>query len=134
MANPQDHSVSVSVPSRTEFIALLRTVTGGVATRMELPLDAIDDLRLAVDEAVALLLTTSRGASRIEMRLDPTDHELIATVGTDEPIDVWPPDGYQDTLPWQVISGLTDDARMTRSERGTPTITFTKRTLEPRRA
>ena len=134
MADPQDRSVSVSVPSRTEFIALLRTVTGGVATRMELPLDAIDDLRLAMDEAVALLLTASRGASRIEMRLDPTDAELIATVGTDEPVELWPPHGYQDTLPWQVISGLTDSARMARSELGTPTITFAKRTLDPRPA
>ena len=80
MPDPQDRSVFISVPPRTEFIALLRTVTGGVATRMELPLDAIDDLRLAVDEAMALLLTASRGASRIEMRLDPTDAELIATV------------------------------------------------------
>ena len=134
MADPQDRSVFVSVPPRTEFIALLRTVTGGVATRMQLPLDSIDDLRLAVDEAVALLLTTSRGASRIEMRLDPTDTELIATIGTDAPIELWPPNGYQDTLPWQVISGLTDGARMARSDRGTPTITFAKRTLDPRPA
>ena len=122
----------ISVPPRSEFIALLRTVTGGVATRMELPLDAIDDLRLAVDEAVALLLTTGRGASRIEMRLDPTEAELTATVSTDAPIEPWPPHGYQETLPWQVISGLTDGARMARSERGTPTITFAKRTLDAR--
>ena len=132
MADPQDRSVFVSVPPRTESIALLRTVTGGVATRMQLPLDAIDDLRLAVDEAVTLLLMTSRGASRIEMRLDPTDGELTATVGTDAPIEVWPARGYQDTLPWQIISGLTDGARMARSERGTPTITFAKRTLDAR--
>ena len=122
----------ISVPPRTEFIALLRTVIGGVATRMELSLDAIDDLRLAVDETMALLLTASRGASRIEMRLDPTDAELIATVGTDEPIELWPPLDYRDTLPWQVISGLTDSAQMARSERGTPTITFAKRTLDAR--
>ena len=134
MADPHDRSVFLTVPPRTEFIALLRTVTGGVATRMQLPLDAIDDLRLAVDEAVALLLTASHEASRIEMRLDPSDTELSATVGTDAPIELWPPGGYQDTLPWQVISGLTDGARMARSERGTPTITFSKRTLDPRPA
>ena len=132
MADHQDRSVSISVPPRTESIALLRTVTGGVATRMQLPLDAIDDLRLAVDEAVTLLLMTSRGASRIEMRLDPTDAELTATVGTDAPIEPWPPLGYQETLAWQVISGLTDGAQMARSERGTPTITFAKRTLDAR--
>jgi len=132
VADHQDRSVFISVPPRTESIALLRTVTGGVATRMQLPVDAIDDLRLAVDEAVTLLLMTSRGASRIEMRLDPTDAELTATVGTDAPIEPWPPHGYQETLPWQVISGLTDGAQMARSERGTPTITFAKRTLDAR--
>jgi hypothetical protein len=68
------------------------------------------------------------------MRLDPSDTELSATVGTDSPIELWPPRGYQDTLPWQVISGLTDGAQMARSERGTPTIRFAKRTLDPRPA
>jgi serine/threonine-protein kinase RsbW len=126
----QDRSVFVSVPPRSEFLALLRTVTGGVATRMQLPLDAIDDLRLAVDEAIAFLLTTDPNASRVEMRLDPTDAELSATIGTDSPIELWPPHGYQETLPWRVISGLTDGAQMTHSERGTPTITFAKRTLD----
>ncbi len=132
MKEPHDRSVFVSVPPRTEFLALLRTVTGGVATRMQLPLDAIEDLRLAVDEAVAFLLTTDRNASRVEMRLEPTDAALNATIGTDSPIELWPPHGYQQTLPWQVISGLTDGARMAHSERGTPTITFAKRTLDTR--
>lgn len=132
MEEPHDSSVYVSVPPRAEFLALLRTVTGGVATRMQLPLDAIDDLRLAVDEAVAFLLTTGRNASRVEMRLDPTDGELTATVGTDSSIEEWPPAGYEATLPWRVISGLTDAASVTRSEQGTPTITIVKRTLDPR--
>jgi serine/threonine-protein kinase RsbW len=127
-----DRSVFVSVPPRAEFLALLRTVTGGVAARMQLPLDAIDDLRLAVDEAVAFLLSIDRNASRVEMRLDPTDSELTATIGTDSPIELWPPQGYQETLPWQVIAGLTDGAQITRSERGDPTITFAKRTLDAR--
>ena len=83
---------------------------------------------------MALLLTSSRDASRIEMRLDPTDSELTATVGTDAALESWPPPGYQETLPWQVISGLTDGAKMARSDRGTPTITFAKRTLYPRPA
>ncbi len=134
MEEPQDRSVYVSVPPRTEFLALLRAVTGGVATRMQLPLDAIDDLRLAVDEAVAFLLTTDRGASRVEMRLDPTDTELTATIGMDSAIEGWPPEGYQETLPWQVISGLTEGALVTRSEEGTPVIRFAKRTLDARPA
>lgn len=132
MEEHQNGSVFVSVPPRAEFLALLRTVTGGVASRSQLPLDAIDDLCLAVDEAVAFLLTTDRNAARVEMRLDPAGAELTATVGTDSPIELWPPPGYQATLPWQVISGLTDAASITRSERGTPTIMFVKRVLDAR--
>ncbi len=134
MDEPKDRSVFVSVPPRTEFLALLRTVTGGVATRMQLPIDAIDDLRLAVDEAVAFLLTTDRSATRVEMRLDPTDTALTATIGMDSSIERWPPAGYQETLPWQVISGLTEGASVTRSEDGTPVIRFAKRTLDARPA
>ena len=127
-----DRSVYVKVPARAEFLMLLRTVTGGVATRMALPLDAIDDLRLAVDEAVAFLLTTARDAAHVEMRLYPSDGELTATIGTDSSIELWPPHDYRSMLPWQVISGLTDAASFTRSEQGTPTISFVKRTLDAR--
>jgi hypothetical protein len=105
-------------------------VTGGVATRMQLPLDAIDDLRLAVDEAVAFLLTADGDAVRVEMRLDPDETALAATISMDSKIEVWPPPGYQETLPWQIISGLTDGASAVRSDRGAPMITFTKRTLD----
>lgn len=129
MREAEDRSVSVSVPPRAEFLALLRTVTGGVASRMQLPLDAIDDLRLAVDEAVALLLSKDRTATRVELRLEPDDVELRATVGTDSPVEPWPPHGFETTLAWQVISGLTDGASITRSERGTPAITVVKRTI-----
>ncbi len=122
----------ISVPARAEFLALLRSVTGGVATRMKLSLDVIDDLRLAVDEAVAFLLATNRNAARVEMRLDATDAGLTATIGADSPMELWPPHDYGSSLPWQVISGLTDAASVARSERGTPTIMFIKRTLDVR--
>jgi hypothetical protein len=129
---PDNRSVHVSVPPRTEFLSLLRTVAGGVASRMELSLDAIDDLCLAVDETVAFLLLTDRNAVRVELRFDSDDAELRATISIDSSIELWPPPGYEATLPWQVISGLTDGASITRSEQGTPTIAFIKRTLDPR--
>lgn len=132
MVESNDRSIAVSVPPRTEFLALLRTVTGGVAGRMRLPLDAIDDLRLAVDEAVAFLLTKDRDATRIEMRLEPDDAELRVTVGTDSTVDPWPPQRSETTLAWQIISGLTDGAWIARSDRGTPTIVLVKRTIPPR--
>ena len=132
MDDLQDRSIHVTVPTGTEFLTLIRMVTDGVATRMRLPLDAIDDLRLAVDEAVAFLLTTQLKARRLDVRLESTDGELRATVGTDSPIELWPPDDYRSTLPWLIISGLADDASIGRTGRGTPTITIVKRTLDAR--
>jgi anti-sigma regulatory factor (Ser/Thr protein kinase) len=41
--------VIATVPARAEFVHVLRTVVAAVAARLDLPYDALDDLRMAVD-------------------------------------------------------------------------------------
>ncbi len=48
--------VELRVPADPAYLAVLRTATAGLATRLDLTLDEIDDLRIAVDEACSLLL------------------------------------------------------------------------------
>lgn len=48
--------VELEVPADPAYLAVLRTATAGLAARMDLTLDEIEDLRIAVDEACALLL------------------------------------------------------------------------------
>ena len=44
-------TIAISVPARAEFLHVVRTVVGSVAARCNLTIDAIEDLRIAVDEA-----------------------------------------------------------------------------------
>jgi serine/threonine-protein kinase RsbW len=49
-------TVELDVPANPAYLAVVRTATAGLAARLDLTLDQIEDLRIAVDEACALLL------------------------------------------------------------------------------
>lgn len=117
--------VVVEVPPRPEHAHVLRSVVASVAARLDLPLDSIEDLKIAVDEAVAHLLTTGGTVLRMEVLARPTGIEVTAS--TDAPEAPWPPVGFETSLTWQVLTGLTDDASF--SADGGPILRFTKRAL-----
>ena len=52
----QDH-VTVCMPAEGAYLSVLRTATAGLAARLDFTLDEIEDLRIAVDEACAMLLS-----------------------------------------------------------------------------
>jgi serine/threonine-protein kinase RsbW len=49
-------TVDLRVPADPAYLAVVRTASVGLAARLDLTLDEIEDLRIAVDEACALLL------------------------------------------------------------------------------
>ncbi len=49
--------VDLRVPADPAYLAVIRTATAGLAARMNLTLDEIEDMRIAVDEACVLLLS-----------------------------------------------------------------------------
>ncbi len=53
---PGRDQVELRVPASPAYLAVLRTASAGLAARLDLTLDEIEDLRIAVDEACALLL------------------------------------------------------------------------------
>jgi serine/threonine-protein kinase RsbW len=54
--------VELDIPAHPAYVAVVRTAAAGLAARADLTLDRIEDLRIAVDEACALLLhRTSTG-------------------------------------------------------------------------
>lgn len=57
--------VELSVPADPAYLGVLRTACAGLAARMDLMLDEIEDLRIAVDEAGTLLLTGAGGTDRL---------------------------------------------------------------------
>jgi serine/threonine-protein kinase RsbW len=50
-------TVDLRVPADPAYLAVIRTATAGLAARMNLTLDEIEDMRIAVDEACVLLLS-----------------------------------------------------------------------------
>jgi hypothetical protein len=118
----------VTVPPAPDLLHVLRAVTGAVGATMELPVDALDDLRLAVHEASSYLLTLRPRGSRLRLELIPSATELCALVSTDVPPDSWPPPGFVESLSWKVISGLVDSVE-TAMDGGGPAIVVRKQTL-----
>src|SRR5690242_16664548 len=49
--------VELGVPAMTSFLPVVRAATAGLAARLSLTFDEIEDLRIAVDEACAMVLS-----------------------------------------------------------------------------
>ena len=110
-------TVQLTVPADPAYVAVLRGVTASLAARHDLTLDEVDDLRIAVDEACALLLPHARPASALSAGFDETDNGLQITVS------VQLADGGSDTGPlldqtsfaWMVLTALTESVTSTNT-------------------
>jgi serine/threonine-protein kinase RsbW len=85
IAEDLDDEIEVSLPASANYVGTLRVLAAGLAARADLTIDEIEDIRLAVDEACALLLPHSRpGAPLVaRFRIRPGDIRFSSTVHTD---------------------------------------------------
>jgi serine/threonine-protein kinase RsbW len=118
-------AVSAEVPATPEFVQVLRNVAVGVAARVDMPIDQIEDIRLAVTEAASLLLGEADAAS-LRMTIGRDGDTLAVTLTSDGRVDPWPTDRVLASWPWLVVKGLTDDIRADLGEGSGPSISFTK--------
>jgi serine/threonine-protein kinase RsbW len=79
-------SVEVRVPADVAYIATLRLTAASLAARCDLTIDDIEDLRLAVDEACALLLPHAGPEARLDASfvLRPGELAVTASVTADD--------------------------------------------------
>ena len=56
----QHPDVELRIPADSAYVAVLRMATAGLAARLDFTLDDIEDLRIAVDEACAMVLPRRR--------------------------------------------------------------------------
>jgi len=124
---PVDSDVVVTVPSQAAFVHVLRSVATSVAARTDLPVDDIDDLRMAIDEASSQLLILGSRPATLTLRLRAVDRGVEAVVSVDGPAPAgWPPPAFHDSLAWNVLSGLSDEVAFERPD-GAPAIRVVKR-------
>jgi serine/threonine-protein kinase RsbW len=105
-----DHHVTLTIPADGAYLSILRTATAGVAARLDFTLDGIEDLRMAVDEACALLLPQSKAESNLRCAFDVGESSLTIAV-TAESASPKPP--RRDGFAWTVLTALTTDVDAT---------------------
>lgn len=119
-----DDAVRITVPARAEFLHVVRSVVASVAARNDLTIDAIEDLRIAVDEACAQLLLVRGSALTVEIAARDGGVETVCI--TDARVAVWPPEDIQNSLAVQVLQGLSDAVSWEQAD-ALPAIRVTKR-------
>jgi serine/threonine-protein kinase RsbW len=99
-------SVEVRVSAQLENLAVVRTLIAAVATFEDLNLDAVADLRLAVDEACTRLIRSASPDATLVLVIDPRANEVVIDVSTTSTAeDILTPGSFS----WHVLTSLTDD-------------------------
>jgi serine/threonine-protein kinase RsbW len=95
--------VTVRMPAEGAYLSVLRTATAGLAARLDFTLDEIEDLRIAVDEACAMLLHQAIPGSALEcsFALGPD----MMTISVSVP-SLTPQPPASDTFAWTVLTAL----------------------------
>ena len=99
--------VELRLPADGAFASVLRTTTAGLAARLDFTMDDIEDLRIAVGEASALVLPEADPGADLTTRFHLTGGQItieVETTATDNP----EPDF--DSFAWQVLETLAAEA------------------------
>jgi len=106
-ANHNDDVVVLVVPADGSYLAVLRTATAGLAARLQFTLDEIEDLRIAVDEACAMLLAVAAAAAELTCQFEVTPAILTIEVGV--PVSGTATLPGNQSFSWQVLTALAGE-------------------------
>jgi serine/threonine-protein kinase RsbW len=107
MASDEDDVVHLSVPADVSYLAVLRTATAALAARLQFALDEIEDLRIAVDEACAMLLAVAAHDAELDCRFAVTEDALTVRVAVATVPGAQLP--AQSSFAWKVLTALTTE-------------------------
>jgi len=109
--------VELRLPADSAYVSVLRTTSAGLAARLDFTLDDIEDLRMAVGEASALVLPEAEPGADLMCEFFMRPGELTIQVGVPSRQPTAPD---EDSFAWQVLTTLatkasasTDDHRFT---------------------
>ena len=101
MSGPDE--VRLSFEADTRNIAVARTVAAAMAARADLPVDQLEDARLAVDEVVSQIIVAAPAGAVVVCIMSAEPGSLSITVsapGSQEP--------SRTTFSWTVLNALVD--------------------------
>jgi serine/threonine-protein kinase RsbW len=121
---PTADFVEVELPADGAYLSVLRTATAGLAARLDFTIDEIEDLRIAVDEACAMLLAQVVPDARLRCRFSLSAGSLLVAVSAPTREGQVP---ARDTFAWTVLSALADSVTASVDDDRTVTIELHKR-------
>jgi serine/threonine-protein kinase RsbW len=116
-----DH-VEMRVPASGAYISVLRTAAAGLAARLDFTIDDIEDLRIAVDEACAVILPLAETDARLSARFDLEPGRLQVAVSVPSAATEPP---SRNTFAWTVLTALAGEVDASVND-GTVTLTLRK--------
>ena len=119
----QPADIELRTPADSAYLSVLRTTAAGLAARLDFTLDDIEDLRIAVGEAGAMLLPQAEVGSRLEAGFTMSPGQLTVEMTVTAPEPVAP---ARDDFAWQVLTALTSEVDASVSD-STLTLVLTRR-------
>ena len=120
-------TVVLRLPAQAAYLSVLRTATASLASRLDFTLDDIEDLRIAVDEACAMLLSQAVAGADLTCAFELTGDAVAVNVSVPTVDGVAP---SRDTFAWTVLTALTGEVDATVDIERVVTISLVKRRLD----
>src|SRR3954454_10921423 len=105
---PDGDAVETRPPADVVFVSTLRLTAASLAARCDLTIDDIEDLRLAVDEACALLLPHATPGSTLDAHFELAPGRLAVKTSV-HTADVAEPD--RTGFAWTVLDALASSVK-----------------------
>ncbi|WP_104108115.1 anti-sigma factor [Nocardioides sp. 616] len=112
-STPRKADVELRLPADGAYASVLRTTTAGLAARLDFTLDDIEDLRIAIGEASALVLPDADPEADLTCRYFLAPHAMTIEVSV-ESSSSGPDDPA--SFAWQVLSTLAADTEMDHAD------------------
>jgi serine/threonine-protein kinase RsbW len=101
-------SVELQTPASIVVISVFRAVAGDLAARADFELDSIDDLRMAVDDACAMLVGIAAPGATLSCRFTVWPERIEAVAEVDVEDGAEPPCG---SFGWRVLECLVEEVK-----------------------
>lgn len=118
-----DNTVEIRVAARPALIPTVRAVASDLAARADFDLDAVSDLRMAVDEACATLVAMAAHGSPLRCTFAVSDERIEVTARVETGTGAQLP---TDSFGWRVLQTLADHVAVESGEEdgGRPALTI----------
>jgi len=104
-------TIRLSIPASSAWVVLLRTAATACCARLDFDVDRLEDVRLAVDEVVGLLIDQATPGTDIACVFTPYDDGRLDIAITARTTSGVLPDTA--TFAWAVLTALVDDVTAT---------------------